>query len=123
MSATYLHPSAEQISAMQALDADGPLVMLNLLRFSPEGGAEQYAQYGAAAAPFLAKAEAKINYRGSVQGTVIGPADEDWDEIILVEYPNKAAFFTMTGDPDYPSKIRASALSDSRLYCTQQSVT
>ena len=29
------------------------------------------------------------------------------------------AFFEMTGDPDYPSDLRAGALEDSRLYCTQ----
>ena len=44
---------------------------------------------------------------------------EDWDEVILVEYPSIQAFFAMTGDPDYPSALRAGALADSRLYCSQ----
>jgi hypothetical protein len=55
-----------------------------------------------------------------VHGTLIGPGDEEWDEILLVEYPSKAAFFEMTGDPDYPREIRGGALADSRLYCTQK---
>jgi uncharacterized protein (DUF1330 family) len=120
MSATYYKASTDQIKAIQALDAEGPLIMLNMLRFRPDGGAEQYAEYVAAAAPFLAKAGAKINYAGSVHGTLIGPGDEDWDEILLVEYPSKAAFFEMTGDPDYPREIRSGALADSRLYTTQK---
>lgn len=120
MSVTYLSPSADQIEAILALEADGPLIMLNMLRFRPDGGAEQYAEYVAAATPFLAKVGATLNYVGSVHGTLIGPGDEDWDEILLVEYPSKTAFLEMTGDPDYPGEIRSGALADSRLYCTQQ---
>lgn len=118
MAETYIHPSAEQVRAIQALDVDGPLVMLNLLRFNADGGAEEYARYGAAAAPFLAKAQAKVRFIGGVEATVIG--NDEWDRIILVEYPSKQAFFDMTGDPDYPSEIRAGALADSRLYCSQE---
>jgi uncharacterized protein (DUF1330 family) len=118
MSETYLSPSAEQINALRKLDLSGPIVMLNLLRFAPGGGAEEYARYGAAAAPFIQAAGASIRYQGDVAGTVIG--GEDWDEIILVEYPSLQAFFEMTGNPDYPSQIRAGALADSRLYCTQE---
>lgn len=118
MSETYLSPSAEQINALRKLDLSGPIVMLNLLRFAPDGGAEEYARYGTAAAPFLQAAGASIRYLGDVAGTVIG--GEEWDEIILVEYPSLQAFFEMTGNPDYPSQIRAGALADSRLYCTQE---
>ena len=121
MSETHLHPSAEQAKAIQAMDIDGPLVMINLLRFDPDGGREEYARYGAAAAPFLMKSGAKIRFHGAVQGTVIGPDDDEWDEVILVEYPNKKSFFEMTGHPDYPARIRADALIDSRLYCSQES--
>ena len=99
------------------MELDGPILMLNLLRFAPDGGAEAYARYGAAAAPFLEKAGASIRYLGQVAGTFIG--GEDWDEVILVEYPSKAAFLAMSGDPDYPGHLRAEALSDSRLICTQ----
>ena len=117
MTDTYIHPSADQIRAIRDMNLDGPIVMLNLLRFAPDGGAEAYQRYGEAAAPFLGKTGASIRYLGNVMATVIG--DESWDEIILVEYPSVAAFLQMTGDPDYPSELRAGALSDSRLYCTQ----
>jgi len=95
-----------------------PIVMLNLLRFNPDGGAETYARYAEAAAPFLAKSGASLRYVGDVATTLIG--GERWDEIVLVEYPSPQAFFDMVGDPAYPSRIRASALLDSRLYCTQE---
>jgi uncharacterized protein (DUF1330 family) len=118
MTETYINPSAEQVAALRKLELDGPLVMLNLLRFAPDGGADEYARYGAAAAPFLRSSGATIRYLGDVAATVIG--GETWDEIILVEYPTLRAFFEMTGHPDYPSDVRAGALADSRLYCTQE---
>ena len=118
MAETHLHPSAEQIELIQGLSVHGPLVMLNLLRFKPDGGAEEYGRYGAAATPFLAKAGAQVRFAGTVAGTFIG--DDEWDQIILVEYPDKQAFLDMTGDPEYPSEIRAGALADSRLYCSQE---
>ena len=62
-----------------------------------------------------------MRFLGAVHATVIGPEDDQWDEILLIEYPNKAAFFEMAGYPDYPHEIRAGALLDSRIYCTQES--
>ena len=118
MTGTYITPSADQIKHLRTLNPHGPVVMLNLLRFNPNGGRETYAAYGQAAAPFLQQSGAQMRYLGDVAATVIG--GEEWDEIILVEYPTIQAFFEMTGNPDYPSDTRAGALADSRLYCTQQ---
>ncbi len=117
MTDTYLSPSAEQLAHLRTLNPEGPVVMLNLLRFNRAGGREAYAAYGQAAAPYLRQSGAQIRYLGDVAATVIGP--DEWDEVILVEYPTLRAFFEMTGNPDYPSDLRAGALADSRLYCTQ----
>ncbi len=118
MADTYLHPSAAQLQAIDALPEAGPLVMVNLLRFAPDGGREQYERYGKAAAPFLADSGATLRYIGDHLATIIG--GEEWDHIILVQYPTKQAFIDMTSAPGYPSEIRAGALTDSRLYCTQE---
>lgn len=118
MADTHVHPSPENIEQLRELDLDGPVIMVNLLRFRPDGGEAEYRRYGRAATPFLERTGAEIRYFGRGAATVIG--DEWWDEIVLVEYPSVRAFFEMTGDPDYPSGIRAGALADSRLYCTQE---
>lgn len=118
MPETYINPSREQVEAIARMDLDGPVVMLNLLKFDPDGGAEAYARYGEAAAPFLRAAGATVRYLGNVAATVIGA--EAWDEIILVQYPSVRAFLDMTGNPDYPGHLRGRALLDSRLYCTQE---
>jgi len=44
---------------------------------------------------------------------------EDWEEIVLVDYPTLQAFIEMTGDPDHPSDICAGSLADARLSCRQ----
>ena len=116
-SSTYLWPSAEQLDELTALNLEGPVSMLNLLRFKSEGGRETYRRYGAAATPFLKKNGGNVKFWGLGAATVIG--GENWDEIILVEYPSVRAFLTMIQDPDYPRQIRSDALLDSRLYCTQ----
>ena len=117
MAETFINPSTEQIRALVAAELDGPLVMVNLLRFAPDGGAERYRAYGAAAAPFLNEYGATVRFLGTGLATVIG--GEEWDEVILVEYPSKQAFFDMISDPDYPSDLRTGALADSRLFCTR----
>ncbi|MFT7651230.1 MAG: hypothetical protein ACI9ON_001267 [Limisphaerales bacterium] len=117
MSETYLSPNTEQMKALIGLSVEGPIVMLNLLKFRPDGGAEDYAEYGRLARPFLERAGVSLRYLGDVAATVIG--GEEWDEVILVEYPSKQAFLEMTGDPDYPSEARGDSLLDSRLYCMQ----
>lgn len=117
MTDTYLTPDPEQIKALLDLPLEGPVVMLNLLKFRPDGGAEEYSHYANRARPFLDQAGATLRYLGDVAGTVIG--GEEWDEAILIEYPSKQAFLDMTGDPDYPSDVRRDSIVDSRLYCMQ----
>jgi uncharacterized protein (DUF1330 family) len=94
--------------------------MVNLLKFKPEGGAESYAKYAAATTKFLLAVGGRLIYRGSYRLPVIG--DEDWDEILLVEYPSIAAFFDMQRNKDYQAVVplRTEGLSDSRLWATKQ---
>jgi uncharacterized protein (DUF1330 family) len=56
-------------------------------------------------------------FRGAAQLTLIGPTADPWDEVLLVQYPSRAAFLRMISDPDYlaASVHRTAALEDSRL--------
>ncbi len=117
MPETFINPSSDQIEALTGLELDGPLIMLNMLRFKADGGRAEYARYGVAAQPFLEAVGASVEYLGDVHTTVIG--GDHWDEIALVRYPSVAAFLEMVTTPGYPADVRAGALADSRLYCTQ----
>ena len=91
-------PTPEQMAAFTALP-DGPIVMVNLLKFKPDGGAAEYAQYGAKVGPLLQKVGAKILFSGEAKVCLIGQGD--WDMIALVEYPDKMALLQMSQSPEY----------------------
>jgi len=116
----FIEPTMDQIQQFMNLPEDGPVVMVNLLKFKPDGGAESYSKYAAATAKFLLAVGGRLIYRGRYRMPVIG--DEDWDEILLVEYPSIAAFFDMQRNMDYQAVVplRTEALSDSRLWATKQ---
>jgi uncharacterized protein (DUF1330 family) len=91
--------------------------MVNLLRFRPDGGAETYGRYAAAAAPHLDRVGGRVVFAAAAQDSVIGPEAPEWDLVLGVEYPSRAAFLAMVADPDYlhVHELREEALADSRL--------
>ena len=95
---------------------EGPVVMLNLLDFKPDGGADRYAEYAAAIAPLLERAGARVIFAGAGNAAVIGPSQ--WDVIALVEYPTRRAFLEMIGSPEYVrvAHLRSEALERSELH-------
>ena len=65
---------------------------------------------------------ARVLWQGRGDSVVIGDDADDWDAVILVEYPSRAKFLEMVSRPDYQeqSSHRTSALADSRLVaCTE----
>lgn len=124
----YVDPTAEALSALAALPGDGQVVTLNLLRYRdeaeyPEGpgyepcsGREAYARYGAVALPRVSAAGGRVELGAEALLSVIGPPGE-WDEVLLVRYPSRAAFLGMLADPDYRASTvhRTAAHADSRL--------
>jgi len=124
-----IEPTADQLATLLSSPDEGPVVMLNLLRYldvasdgSGRTGREAYNDYSAAVLPMVANRGGGIVYFGTTSPTVVGPADEQWDDIVLVMYPNRAAFIDMTSSPEYIAIMgdRAAALADSRLVPTSQ---
>lgn len=95
---------------------DSAVTMLNLLEFLPDGGRERYAEYGAAVAPLLEKAGAKVVFVGEANPVLLG--DDSWDMVLLVEYPNRGAFLGMIGSDDYQAiaHLRTEALARGELH-------
>lgn len=95
---------------------DAPVVMLNLLRFKPDGGQERYAEYGAAVTPLLEKAGARVIFLGEAAMPLLG--EGRWDSVLLVEYPTRQAFLEMIASPDYQAigHLRTEALEHGELY-------
>lgn len=122
----YIDPTKDAFAAFRANDRDGPIHMLNLVRFRdkaayPDGrdvtGAQAYAAYGRDSHPVFARLGGKIIWRGSFEFMLIGPGDETWDACFIAEYPSVGAFVEMIRDPVYREAVkhRQAAVMDSRL--------
>jgi uncharacterized protein (DUF1330 family) len=92
-------PNQQGLAAMAARADEGPVTMLNLLRFRPEGGRERYLEYGEAVAPLLEKAGGRVAYAGTASPALLG--EGSWDMVLLVEYPTRQAFLDMVGSAEY----------------------
>ncbi len=124
-----IHPEREALKRLADLPDDGPVVMLNMLRFRaraeyPEGsghapcsGREAYRRYQEEAGKFFRPLGGRLVWLGSVEIVLIGPAQEPWDEVFLAQYPSRRAFLQMTTDRGYLETTvhRTAALANSRL--------
>ena len=122
-----LNPTGEQLGAFAAGSDDGPIVMVNLLRYldqasdgSGRTGREAYGAYGAVVIPMVIERGGSFEVVASAHATLIGPADEQWHDVVLVQYPSRAAFLDMISSDAYQVAMvdREVALADSRLIPT-----
>lgn len=129
-----IEPDAERLEAfLQGLDEEGPIVMVNLLRYReraayPDGfeaepcsGREAYQRYSEVALRTVSEVGGDLVYLGQVAVSVIAPPGEEWDDVALVRYPSRRAFFEMISRADYQAGAvhRSAALADSRLIATR----
>lgn len=104
-------PTGEQLGAVAAERRDGPIVMLNLLRFHPHArypdgrdahltGEEAYQRYADLMIPFVESRGGRLVYQGNALGLVLGEVEEPWDVVGLVEYPSPRAFVEIATSPE-----------------------
>lgn len=90
------------------LPDEGPVVMVNLVKFrqrSLDGngtGWDAYQRYSKGDMPLLKKVGGTVLWAGSVEGASVGDlGGRDWDWVVLVHYPSRAAFLDMMTSPEY----------------------
>ncbi|MEJ8571515.1 DUF1330 domain-containing protein [Microbaculum marinum] len=122
----YIDPSRESFSRFREMQRQGPVHMLNLLRFRETAayddgteatGAEAYRSYARESGPIFTRLGGRQVWVGKPELILIGPADERWDLAFIAEYPSVDAFVAMLRDPDYRKAVRhrQAAVADSRL--------
>ena len=101
-------PEALNEEALRSLPDNGPVVMVNLVRFRDrplegEGSAwDAYLRYSQATTPLLRARGATVIWAGNPEGLAFGDLGGGrWDYIVLVRYPSRAAFLDMTTSPEY----------------------
>lgn len=123
-----INPTSKAISDVLSKTPKGePVVMLNLLKFREQAsyeepradvsGREAYKEYGRGAIRCIHAVGGELVWSGAPIGTLIGPEEQQWDEVLLVRYPSLDAFLKMIDSPEYKRIVhhRTAAIDDSRL--------
>ena len=109
-----IDPTADQVRALRYHGRDGPVVMLNLLKFherakypagsphAPCSGAEAYRRYQTAFVETVGDvSRAEVVWEGPVNMPFIGDHSQDWDKCLLVRYPSRHHFLAMMANAAY----------------------
>ena len=105
-------PNDEQMKGFMEPGHDGPIYMLNLLKFKekaeyPDGretdltGAEAYGIYGTEVVGHLAKVGGAPMFSAAVERLMLGEVEELWDMTAIAMYPSRKAMLEMISAPDY----------------------
>lgn len=126
-----IDPRPGQIkAALESVPSGVPVVMLNLLKFRAQAqypdktseltGKQAYALYSKEAFAHVSACGGEVLFWGRAHAAIIAPEGEDWDEMLLVQYPSIEKFVAMVMDPAYQAIAvhRTAALADSRLIAT-----
>jgi uncharacterized protein (DUF1330 family) len=110
------HLTTANIADFVAEDPHGAVVMLNLIRFHPDGGRERYQQY-LEAAQALPDSEVEWIYYGTLHHSLESTNQPDWDAVVLARYASRAAFFDASQSAAYQQirHLRDTAITDSLL--------
>jgi uncharacterized protein (DUF1330 family) len=98
------------LQELSALEDDGPVTMLNLVRLrdrSADGdgtGWDAYLRYSATVAPMIKQRGGTVLWTGKAETVAIGLQDDLWDFVALVQYPSRAAFMDMMTSQAYETE-------------------
>ncbi|WP_310476416.1 hypothetical protein [Sandarakinorhabdus sp.] len=112
-----IDPTRDQVRNLRDHGRDGPVVMMNLLKFretanypadagmAPCSGKEAYDRYQHAFTVAVgAISQAEVLYDGPCEQLFIGQSGTDaadWDKLLLVRYPTRQHFLTMMANDSY----------------------
>jgi len=118
-------PNDEQIKGFFEPGADGPIYMINLLKFKDKAeyadgretdltGAEAYGLYAAAVSGLLKKFGGMGMFSASVERLMLGEVEELWDKVAIAMYPSRQAMMDMMQDRGMQEmgEHRAAGLAD-----------
>ncbi len=128
----YIEPTQESGAALFSRNIAGEIVMLNMLRFretadysanpqlapeEPISGREAYRIYMGHSQPYLEQSGGELVFMGEGGKHFIGPADEQWDLVLLIRQRSISDFIAFASNEGYLAGIghRTAALLDSRL--------
>lgn len=102
----------QRLTEMMEPGPDGPIYMVNLLRFNAEAksedgrdtdltGREAYNLYGQAVSKIIQDYDGEVMFVGDVTFLSLGQVEDLWDEVAIAKYPNRAALLAMSSSPQW----------------------
>ena len=118
------------IEGLEALRHQGPIVMVNLMRFferSRDGdgsGWDAYLRYSALTVPMIKARGGTLLWTGDAKTVALGALDcNQWHYLALVHYPDVAAFIDMMTSADYENHCdphRRNGCAEHVIICTSE---
>lgn len=106
-----VYPNKEQMAGFLEPGHDGPIYMVNLLRFKDRAqykdgretdltGREAYNLYGDAVSQLLPKFGGGAVFMAEVSRLSLGEVEDLWDVVAIARYPSKQAMLEMMMSPE-----------------------
>jgi uncharacterized protein (DUF1330 family) len=118
------------IKGLKELEHQGPIVMVNLMRFYDRSldddgsGWDAYLRYSALTVPMIKARGGTLLWTGDAQTVALGRQDGNaWDYLALVYYPSVAAFIDMMTSDDYETRCdphRRNGCAEHVIICTKE---
>lgn len=104
-------PNESQMAGFQEPGPEGPIYMVNLLKFREKAvyedgretglsGEEAYDLYGAGVSRLLLKHGGAPMFGAKVERLMLGEVEELWDKVAIAMYPSRQAMLEMMMDPE-----------------------
>ena len=99
-------PNSEQMEGFTKPGPEGPIYMVNLLKFKEKAvyedgrqtelsGQAAYALYAEVVSKLLEDVGGKIEFNAQVERLMLGEVEELWDSVAIAMYPSRAAMLEM----------------------------
>ena len=106
-----VYPDKEQIKGFMEPVSEGPICMVNLLKFKDRAayedgrdtdltGREAYALYEEGVKKLLQEIGGGIGFEGDVARLALGEVEELWDVVALAVWPSRGAMFEVMQSPE-----------------------
>ena len=104
--------SGERVEEMMQPGPDGPIFMVNLLKFKERAeyedgratdlsGRDAYQIYGRAVSKLIREYGGKVTFAGDVTFLALGHVEDLWDEVAIASYPSRAELWEMSTSPEW----------------------
>ena len=105
-----VHPGREQI--LRFLDTEGPVCMVNLLKFREKAdyedgrdpdlsGAEAFGRYARKMKSLVEASGGRVVFGAEISGLLLGEVDDLWDQVAIVEYPSAKTLLEIASSPEF----------------------